>query len=217
MTTPDPFEKVTFRGRLMDRKTQAFLEAMESRLGYELTVVQGCYSNPATKVSASAGTHDGGGVVDLAAWDWERKVKVAADLGGFPYHRDDLPGVWGEHIHVGIRDHGRLAPAAQRQQQDWDARPPRDGLAGHRILTGQYHPGREITFTYPPKEQPTVPKPTHVSQARDALVESIHDLGTAISHLQDADASRKVAKDLVDDLQIHRRAQRELLAELPKR
>ena len=32
----DAFEKVTFRGRLMDRKTKAFLEAMEEKLGAEV-------------------------------------------------------------------------------------------------------------------------------------------------------------------------------------
>lgn len=212
--TTDAFDKVTFRGRLMDRKTQAFLQAMEAELGYQLTVAQGCY-NPGG-VEASGGTHDGGGVVDLAAYDWERKVKVAADLGGFPYHRLDLPGVWGEHIHVGIRDHGRLSPAAQAQQADWDARPPRDGLADHALWHG-YHPGRQITFAYPPKEIPVAPTQTKVTQARDALVEAIHDLGQAAALLDDLDASRQIARGQIDDIRAARRATRAVLDKLPKR
>ncbi len=101
--TTDAFERVIFRGRVMDRKTQSFLQAMEQRLGYELTVIQGSYN--AGGVSASAGTHDGGGVVDLVSWDHRRKVRVARELGAFAWFRPDLPGVWGEHIHLGVRDH----------------------------------------------------------------------------------------------------------------
>jgi hypothetical protein len=210
----DAFDKVIFRGRLMDKKTQAFLEAMEAELGYELTVVQGCY-NPGG-VAASGGTHDGGGVVDLAAWDWERKVKVAADLGGFPYHRLDLPGEWGEHIHVGIRDHGRLSTDAQAQQRDWDHKPPLDALVSHAVWHG-YHPGKPITFTYPVKEVPVAPKPTRVTQARDAIVEAMHDLGQAAALLDDADPHRaKVNADHVKELRAARRAAAAVLADLPK-
>ena len=210
----DAFDRVYFRGRLMDKKTQAFLEAMEAELGYELTVVQGCYN--AGGVAQSAGTHDGGGVVDLAAWDWENKVRVGRKLGGFGWHREDLPGVWGEHIHIGIRDHGRLSLAAQAQQRDYDATPARDGLAGHAI-DNTWHPKPPVTFHYPPKEQPVVPKPTKVTQARDALVEAIHDLGQAAALLDDADASRVVAKAQIAELRAARRDARAILEKLPKR
>lgn len=158
----DAFDKVTFRGRLMDRKTQAFLEAMEDRLGYELTVVQGCYN--AGGVAASGGTHDGGGVVDLAPYDHERKVRVARELGAFAWFRPAIPGVWGDHIHLGIRNHGRLAPAAISQQVDYDAQPPRNGLANH-APDPTWHPRPSVTFKYPPKVTP----PTRGKRIDEAL------------------------------------------------
>ena len=121
----------------MDNKTQAFLTAMEAKLGYELTVVQGCYN--AGAVSASAGTHDGGGVVDLGcAWDHQRKVRAARELGGFASFTPDLPaGVWASTSISALRDHGRLAPREPRRR--WQAspstatRPEGNGLAGNAV------------------------------------------------------------------------------------
>ena len=211
----DAFEKVIFRGRLMDNKTKAFLEAMEEKLGYELTVVQGCY-NPGG-VAASGGTHDGGGVVDLAAYDWRRKVKVAADLGAFVWHREYIQGLWGEHIHLGIRDHGRLSSAAQRQQQDWDHHPPLDGLKYHQIWPG-YHPGRQITFHYPVKVKPVAVKQTRITKARDELVQAIHSIGDSAALLADADEVRK--RDFSDEIAALKHQHRELralLKSLPQR
>lgn len=212
----DAFDKVVFRGRLMDKKCRAFLMAMEEKLGYELTVMQGNY-NPGG-VAQSGGTHDGGGVVDLTAYDWKNKIKVASDLGGFAFHRDYIQGLWGEHLHIGIRDHGRLSDAAQAQQVDWDARPPRNGLKGHSLLTGQYHPGKEITFKYPVKVVPVAPLSNNVTKARDALVEAIHNVAQAASLLTVADERR--ALDLSDEvakLKVTHRNLRRQLAELPKR
>lgn len=160
----DAFDRVIFRGKLMDKKTQSFLVAMEAELGYELTVLQGCYN--VGGVAASAGTHDGGGVVDLAPYDWENKVRVGRKLGGFGWHRPALPGVWGEHIHIGIRNHGRLSPSAQSQQRDYDATPPRDGLALHG-LDNTWHPSPPVTFRYPP---PKPPKPEPLTPEQKAAV-----------------------------------------------
>lgn len=191
-----------------------FAMTMEAALGYELTIVQGCY-NPGG-VAQSGGTHDGGGVLDLAAYDWERKVRVAADLGAFVYHRVAIPGLWGEHIHLGIRNHGRLSDAARRQQADWDHNPPLDALASHRVWNG-YHPGRKITFAYEAKEARPVPEPTKVTQARDSLVEAIHNLGQAAALLDDTNPERVKARAQIDGIRTERRALRAILAELPER
>jgi len=214
----DAFEKVVFRGKLMDRKTMAFLQAMEEKLGYELTVVQGCY-NPGG-VAQSGGTHDGGGVIDLAAYDWRNKVRVAADLGAFAYHRPYIQGLWGEHIHFGIRNHGRLSPAAQAQQRDWDAKPPRNGLAGHAPLDldRYYHPGKPITFDYPVRKAPVAPKTTRITQARSELVHAIHDIGEAAALIETADSKRPANfKDEIADLKRLHKALRGVLHELPKK
>lgn len=148
MQWPPAFEHVIYNGRLMDQKTKAFVQVAEKRLGYPLTILQGCY-NPGG-VSASAGTHDGGGVLDLAPWDVERKNRVVRSLGGFGWHRLPSQGPWGEHYHFGIRDHGRLSPAAAAQQRDYDGKPPRNGLATH-LVDMTWHPSPPVDFTYPPK------------------------------------------------------------------
>ena len=150
-----PFERVTFRGKLMDNKTKAFLLAMERQLGYELTVTQGCW-NPGT-VAASGGTHGskeslamdpprGGGVVDLAEFEADRKVRVARDLGGFGWVRPAIPGLWPKHCHVGIINHGRLSPQAQDQQVKYLA--GEDGLAGHNPDPNPYRPDPQPIFQY---------------------------------------------------------------------
>jgi hypothetical protein len=198
----------------MDRKTMAFLQTMEHRLGYPLTVVQGCYSGGA--VSASAGTHDGGGVVDLVSWDSKRKVKVARELGAFAWFRPDLPGVWGEHIHLGIRSHGSLSSAAKAQQADFDANPARNGLANNAV-DRTWHPEPSVTFKYEVDNDPPPPPQTRVAKARDALAEAIHALGEAAALLDAADEDREVAKNQIDDLLGLRTTAREVMDKLPPR
>jgi hypothetical protein len=124
------------------------VQCCEKDLEYALTIEQGNY-NPGG-VAASGGTHDGGGVIDLAPFDWENKVRVVRKRGAFGWHRLPIPGVWGEHIHFGIRNHGRLSPAAQRQQDDFDAKPPRNGLANHAVDTSGLHPDPPVSFSYLP-------------------------------------------------------------------
>lgn len=210
----DAFDKVTFRGRLMDRKTMAFLQAMEKKLGYPLTVVQGCYN--AGGVAASAGTHDGGGVVDLVSWDAKRKVKTARELGAFAWFRPDLPGVWGEHIHLGIRSHGRLSPSAKDQQTAYDGNPARNGLANNAI-DRTWHPDPPVTFAYRATVDPPEPEPTRVARGRAALTEAIHSLGEAAALLEAADDDRTVAKAQIDDLHQLRDSARKVLEILPPR
>lgn len=142
---PPPFQKVTYNGALMDQKTKTFVQCLEKDLGYPLTILQGCY-HPG--VSQSAGTHDGGGVLDLAPYDWGRKVTAARKRGGFYWHRLPIPGVWGEHIHGGIRNHGTLSDSAKAQQRDFDAHPPRNGLASHAVDTSGIHPNPPARFSY---------------------------------------------------------------------
>lgn len=146
---PPPFDRVTFRGRLMDNKTMYGLMVAERRLGYELTVTQGCYN--AGKVPQSAGTHDAGGVVDLAPYDWENKVRVLRDLGWAAWHRTPSEGPWVEHIHAVMIDHGNLAPAASDQVNSPDKgyRYGKNGLANGGADTFPYRPNPIPVFNYP--------------------------------------------------------------------
>jgi hypothetical protein len=106
---------------------QALLLA-EKRLGYPLTITQGSYN--AGGVSASAGTHDGGGVIDLAPYDWERKVRVLRSIGFAAWHRTAIPGLWPEHIHAVLIGNAKLSPAAASQVDDYHKH--LDGLARHQ-------------------------------------------------------------------------------------
>jgi GH25 family lysozyme M1 (1,4-beta-N-acetylmuramidase) len=144
----EPFALTVFgdvNPKRVDWKTRAALEEVERRLGYPLTVVQGSYNNG--KVSASAGTHDAGGVVDLLAWDWRRKVAALRDVGFAAWHRPAVAGLWGAHIHAVLVDHGRLAPGAASQVVAYRA--GRDGLKGNRV-DGFPRPTPVPVFSYPP-------------------------------------------------------------------
>lgn len=143
-TFPDPVEKVTFRGRLMDNKTMYGLLVAEHRLGYELTVTQGCYS---TAVGASAGTHAGGGVVDLAPWDQDNKVRTLRDLGWAAWYRPAIAGLWPAHIHAVMIGHQTLSPEAVDQVAKY--RRGEDGLADPPTPDpNPYRPDPEVVFDY---------------------------------------------------------------------
>lgn len=146
---PKPYDRVTYNGKLMDNKTMYGVKVAERRLGYPLTITQGCY-NPGG-VGASAGTHDGGGVVDLAPYDWENKVRVLRDLGWAAWHRVPAEGPWPEHIHAVMIDHGTLSPAAAAQVNDERIgyRYGRNGLANGGADTFPYRPDPIPVFDYP--------------------------------------------------------------------
>jgi GH25 family lysozyme M1 (1,4-beta-N-acetylmuramidase) len=146
---PDkPFALTEFGDRnpkVVDWKTRAALEEVERRLGYRLTVVQGSYNNG--RVRASGPTHDGGGVVDLLAWDWRRKVRVLREVGFAAWYRADRPGSWSAHIHAILIGHERLDPSAAAQVVAYRA--GRDGLRGGRADDFP-RPSPIPVFSYPP-------------------------------------------------------------------
>lgn len=140
---PDPYERVTFRGKTVDRMTQAALQVAESRLGYELTIVQGSYN--AGGVSASAGTHDGGGVVDLAPYDYARKVRVLRDLGFAAWYRP-ASSSWNPHIHAVLAGNLKLSASAAAQVVEYLA--GGDGLVGSSPDPNPYRPEPPVLFDY---------------------------------------------------------------------
>ena len=122
---PKPYDRTTYDGNTVDWLTRAALEATAKRLGYDLTITQGSYN--AGGVAASAGTHDGGGVVDLAAWDHEHKVRELRRTGFAAWYRPAIPGLWPAHIHAVLIGNRRLHPTARNQVAEYLA--GRDGLA----------------------------------------------------------------------------------------
>lgn len=125
---PRPYDRTTYDGKTVDWLTRAALEDTAKRLGYDLTVVQGSYNTGG--VSASAGTHDGGGVIDLAPADWQRKVAEMRRTGFAAWHRPAIAGLWSEHIHCVLIGNRKLAPAAKAQVAEYLR--GEDGLADHR-------------------------------------------------------------------------------------
>lgn len=134
-----PYAKVQWRGVTVDQRTKSALKWAERRY---LAVApnkrkpwrfgQGSYN--AGGVTASAGTHDGGGVVDImfagvpakqrkATVKWLRKAGFAA------WARTGPGWVGNEHAHAILRGHRNAHPAAKAQMIAYDNR--RDGLAGN--------------------------------------------------------------------------------------
>lgn len=197
------FDIVWFRNKKMDRKTRAALVAAERKLGYQLTVVQGSYN--AGGVKASAGTHDGGGVVDLTAHDWQRKVTVLRSIGWAAWYRPERPGVWAPHIHAVLVDHGRLSSGAQDQVEEY--------LAGYDGLAGS---GRDphtrafvnVRFVFPPaKPTPNITEALKADTV-EARVEALRKVARSGSP-----AARKTAAAYIDALEamVRNRARRKRL------
>lgn len=131
-----PYDITKHGGKTVDWLTKSALLEAERLLGYPLTIMQGSYN--AGGVAASGGTHDGGGVVDLAAYDHAKKVKTLRSLGFAAWYRPELPGVWGPHIHAVQVGNQKLSPAAAAQVDDYFA--GRNGLAsnGPDLATREY-------------------------------------------------------------------------------
>lgn len=126
---PKPTDRTSYDGHTVDWLTRTALEEASRRLGYAdgvVTLSQGSFS---TGVAASGGTHDGGGVVDLSAYDAARKVVVLRELGFAAWHRIPSQGPWPEHVHAVLIGDTLLSPAARAQVTDYLA--GRNGLASH--------------------------------------------------------------------------------------
>lgn len=135
MSTPNPLEYITFRGVTVDRKTAAALQVVENRLGRKLVVIQG--HNPGG-VTASAGTHDKGGVVDLGVADWANTLKVCKQVGFAIWHRTPDEGPWVEHLHGCLIGHQNMTDLAVRQVQSYLA--GRNGLSDNALDKNPWRP-----------------------------------------------------------------------------
>jgi hypothetical protein len=127
-------------GRLTDARTANMLAEAQRIAGFDFLYAQGSYNG--TAVSASAGTHAGGGVVDIRTIPMgsrARKItalKALRQVGFAAWIRPYVPDLWGEHIHAvsiqpgGRFDQGVLAAGAHQQVKSYyDGR---DGLRGNR-------------------------------------------------------------------------------------
>ncbi len=138
-----PYAKLWWRGVQVDERTKSaliwaekrYLKRGKGRKPWVLT--QGSY-NPGG-VNASAGTHDGGGVVDIsiagmnpkqikASVKWQRKA-------GFGSYFRDWPG--NRHIHALLLGHRTFSAGAKQQQTSYLN--GRDALAGN-LLDSTWRP-----------------------------------------------------------------------------
>ncbi|WP_447643152.1 hypothetical protein [Nocardioides zeae] len=125
--------RVVFEGKRLDDTTRDRLVHARKVSGLALVVTQGGYN--AGGVAASAGTHDGGGVLDirtrgLSLEDKKRAVLVLRQAGFVAWLRTVAQGFDVEHIHAVELASTTLSAAAQRQVDAW--RKGRNGLASNR-------------------------------------------------------------------------------------
>ena len=134
----DSVKWVWWRGTKLNRRTIDVLEEAERILGFKLVVTQGSYN---TSVSASGGTHDGGGAFDIRARapmtqkTRDKIVLTLRQIGAGPtWHRKPSEGAWPHHIHGIVPGDPDLSDAAKRQVTSY--RNGRNGLANQRPDTG---------------------------------------------------------------------------------
>ncbi len=121
------------RGRTnVNRRTWAMIEAAEQIADFSFVVTQGSYNKGG--VAKSAGTHDGGGVVDLRARDLtparRGRAVVALRMVGFAaWLRTPAQGDWPYHIHAVAK--GDRDASAEARAQIASYLKARNGLRGN--------------------------------------------------------------------------------------
>lgn len=138
--------RVTFEGHRLDARTRDMLIAARVVCDAPLEITQGCYN--AGGVAASAGTHDGGGALDIRAKTLSdaqiaEAVLKLRHVGFAAWHRTPAQGKWVEHIHciaVGCPD---LSSGAAHQVTAYKA--GRNGLANNRADDG---PRTYVSWTW---------------------------------------------------------------------
>jgi len=135
-----PGARVAFDGQTVNSRSAAMLTEAESILKAPLRLDQGSYSH---SDPTSAGTHAGGGAVDINVdgWSSARRKTVAGVLrsvGFAAWVRSPTEGDWPWHIHAVAISDPDLAPEAQAQVGDYYR--GRNGLKNDAPDTGPAGP-----------------------------------------------------------------------------
>ncbi|GAA0567301.1 peptidoglycan-binding protein [Actinomadura livida] len=117
-----PGARVSTGGVLVNTRTRDMLAEAERLLGRDLVLDQGSY-NPGGDPT-SAGTHDGGGVVDISVEGMSPAVRTAAAralrrVGFAAWVRSPEQGDWPWHIHAAAISDTDLSSQAQHQTGDY--------------------------------------------------------------------------------------------------
>lgn len=126
----DLSRRVTYSGVTLDQYTMNRLSAAEKALGYSLRLSQGSYNKGG--VAASAGTHDGGGAMDVSIRGKSQKqinaIVTALRRAGFAaWYRTADDGKWSPHVHAIAIGNPWLSKVAAQQVKDFQR--GGDGLA----------------------------------------------------------------------------------------
>lgn len=117
-----PGARVDWDGRTVNERTRSMLRAAEGILGRSIVLDQGSY-NPGGDPS-SAGTHDGGGVVDVSVAGMSTATRTAVvralrQVGFAAWLRSPAQGDWPWHIHAAAISDTDLSSQAQHQVGDY--------------------------------------------------------------------------------------------------
>lgn len=110
--------KVSVDGKTVNTRTADMIKAAEKKAGINFTLTQGSY-NPGG-VGASAGTHDGGGAIDISVNGINKSaaVKALREVGFAAWSRTPAQG-FDPHIHAVAISDTDLAPGAAKQVGDY--------------------------------------------------------------------------------------------------
>ncbi|GAA4235288.1 peptidoglycan-binding protein [Actinomadura meridiana] len=117
-----PGARVSSRGAVINTRTRDMLAAAERLFGRRFALDQGSY-NPGGDPT-SAGTHDGGGVVDISVKGMSAATRVKAaralrQVGFAAWVRSPSQGDWPWHIHAAAISDTDLSSEAQHQTGDY--------------------------------------------------------------------------------------------------
>ena len=116
---PKEYSKVTFHGKTTDYRTAVMARLVERRLGVQFVCWQGSYSDG----SLSAGTHSGGGALDLnvpGGKDPDAVTRQLRNAGFAAWYRTPAQG-FSPHIHAVDIGNLRLAFNAGLQVGNFNA------------------------------------------------------------------------------------------------
>lgn len=142
------YDIVIYKGFKFDRYTVRAIKWVEKNLPFDISFAQGSYN--AGGVQASAGTHDGGGAVDIRVFGLNdqqirKMVNTFKDAGFAAWYRKAIPGLWGPHVHAILIDNIKAASGAKSQVVAYDNH--RDGLRGN-AWDATYRPDPKVKFSY---------------------------------------------------------------------
>ena len=158
-----PEARVVWRGKQLNQRTVAMVQAAERLAKLQFTIIQGSYNKGG--VAASAGTHDGGGAVDVACDELnaaQRKAVVLAlrQVGFAAWLRTPGQSNWPYHVHAIAQGDKDLSRGAANQVAEY--RRCRNGLASRGKddgPPGYYGMTWELYLHYHPNPVPGVQPP----------------------------------------------------------